>query len=89
MAHIYALPTILSNDAGWSDGMLELRCPVCRDPNQRTGSPRTKHGQDDYKAGWGGRGDLLVIPIEGECGHTWEICFGFHKGATVAFARTH
>jgi hypothetical protein len=43
---------------------------------------------DRYRAGWSGRGDLLVVPVEGECGHNWEVCFGFHKGETILFART-
>ncbi len=42
-------------------------------------------GGDDYEAGWGGRGDLTVLPFEGECGHRWALCFGFHKGMTAAF----
>lgn len=41
-----------------------------------------------YGDNWGGKGDLLVIPVEGECSHIWEICFGFHKGETICFART-
>ncbi len=89
MAQIYPLPTVLGTETEWPDGKQELRCPVCQDAYQRTGSPFTIHGMDDYKAGWGGRGDLLIIPVEGECGHAWELCLGFHKGMTVAFARTH
>ena len=28
---------------------------------------------------------LVVIPIKGECGSEWEICFGFHKGQIFKF----
>ena len=39
---------------------------------------------DHYKA-WEGRGHCIVIPIEGECGHVWNICIGFHKGQNFMF----
>jgi hypothetical protein len=64
-----------------------LVCPVCRNTNQHTGEPQTV-SIGDYEAGWGGRGSLLVVPVEGECGHLWEMCFGFHKRETFAFVRT-
>ncbi len=44
-------------------------------------------GRDNYEAGWGGRGDLVVVPVWGECEHRWELCFGAHKGETFCFVR--
>ena len=64
-----------------------LVCPGCGDTYQHTGSPQAV-STEDYGAGWGGRGPLLVVPVEGECGHSWEMCFGFHKGETFTFVRT-
>ncbi|HZY56315.1 MAG TPA: hypothetical protein VFE09_00800 [Rubrobacteraceae bacterium] len=61
--------------------------PVCGSTNQHTGEPQTV-SIGTYESGWGGRGSLLIGPVEGECGHLWEMCFGFHKGETFAFVRT-
>jgi hypothetical protein len=44
-------------------------------------------GKDSGQAGWNGRGDLYVLGFWGECGHEFEVCFGFHKGTTFAFSR--
>jgi hypothetical protein len=64
-----------------------LQCPFCDLEYVQFGRPYQIDGQDNYKAGWGGRGDLLVIPFYGECGSRWELCFGFHKGSTDSFLR--
>lgn len=74
----------------WGDTFsTKLRCPVCTYNYQHANEPH-RVAEDDYQSGWSGRGDLLIVPIEGECGHKWEICFGFHKGQTILFARlTH
>ncbi|MCD6293340.1 MAG: GIY-YIG nuclease family protein [Deltaproteobacteria bacterium] len=70
----------------WHDGLTEsIKCPECGSEYQHFGAPVIKTGNDNYEAGWPGRGDLLVIPISGECGSKWEICLGFHKGQTGAF----
>lgn len=63
-----------------------LVCPVCSGEYNHIGEPRKLMGNDSYDA-WQGRGDLLAIPFNGECGSDWEICFGFHKGNTNAFVR--
>ena len=68
------------------DGAAVL-CPCCGDYNQHVGDPHVIDGEDDYRAGWGGRGDLVLVPFWGECGSEWDICFGFHKGSTEAFVR--
>ena len=57
-----------------------LACPACGSTYQYTREPQSVSGR-------GGRGDLLVVPMEGECGHRWEMCFGSHEGETFAFVR--
>lgn len=75
-------------DNSWGDGVTcDIRCPVCGCEYQHCLTPQVVDGQDNYKADWGGRGDLTVIPVWGECGSKWEICFGFHKGITSTFVR--
>jgi hypothetical protein len=64
-----------------------LRCPVCADTYQHVETWQVVPGRDSYEAGWGGRGDLVVLPIWGECEHRWELCFGSHKGETFCFVR--
>jgi len=80
---------IVHDDGGWHGypWYKRLQCPLCRDTYQHTGHQQTILGNDNYEAGWEGRGDLLVVPLEGECGHLWEICLGFHKGETFVFVR--
>lgn len=68
-----------------SEGM--MLCPCCGFEYQHAGSPSRIDGKDDYAAGWGGRGDLVIVPFWGECGSEWDICFGFHKGYTANFVR--
>jgi hypothetical protein len=71
------------------EGAVLILCPVCGREAMDYAHPGTPVLIDrgDYQNGWGGRGRLIVIPFEGECGHTWEVCFGFHKGCTSLFAR--
>jgi hypothetical protein len=64
-----------------------LRCPVCSDSYQHVETWQVVPGRDNYEAGWGGRGDLVVLPVWGECEHRWELCFGSHKGETFCFVR--
>jgi hypothetical protein len=87
---LYPLERVIdSDDQSWgmSPAFKGLRCPVCGSSYQRTGEPEFIPGSDAYRAGWGGRGGLLIIPVRGECGHGWEMCFGFHKGETATFVR--
>lgn len=63
----------------------QLICPICGEDYHHLGEPHTVSGEDSYKA-WAGRGDRLVIPIEGECGHNWSINIGFHKGWNYIWA---
>lgn len=81
---------VLHPDQWWGDkDMSVLKCPVCEEIYHHLGEPVKESGKDGYEASWGGRGDLVIIPIEGECGCLWEICFGFHKGNIAAFTRVN
>lgn len=69
-------------------------CPVCGDDYIHFGETKVFERDDKvvlgdywYDVGWEGRGDLLVIPMWGECGSRWEICFGHYKGNTATFIR--
>jgi hypothetical protein len=83
----------LKLDANDGAGQVIL-CPICGfqynhgfDENGMA-SVLLFEGEDDYKAGWTGRGDLLVIQMTCEEEHQWEMCIGFHKGTMHAFARS-
>jgi len=85
-----ALSRAIDHDDSWAGrpGYKRLRCPVCSDTYQHvTNSWQHIPGHANYEAGWGGRGDLVIVALWGECGHTWEICFGSHKGETFCFVR--
>ena len=72
----------------WGDDVTcNIRCPICGFEYQHCLTPQVADSQDSYEAHWGGRGDLIVIPVWGECGSEWEMCFGFHKGVTGTFVR--
>lgn len=78
----------LSRETYWTDGTpTALRCPTCQFGYQRWGAPQVIKGNDHYEAGWVGQGDLLIVPMKGECGHNWELCIGFHKGISGIFVR--
>lgn len=64
-----------------------VKCPECDHDNVHFEAPSLIEGHDNYKAGWHGRGDLIAIPFWCENGHTWTLCFGFHKGNTTTFMR--
>jgi hypothetical protein len=64
-----------------------LKCPVCAETYQHAGMQQHIPGRDNYEAGWGGRGDLIIIPVWCELEHVWQLCFGQHKGATFVFVR--
>lgn len=69
-----------------ADGYL-IHCPYCDLEFNHTGTFRKELGKDDYQASWWGRGDLIVIPMQCENGHMWELCVGFHKGQLYMFGR--
>lgn len=64
-----------------------LHCPVCGDSNNHVGKIHTMKSNDDYSAGWSGRGGLTAIRMSGECGSQWEFCLGEHKGNVSVFTR--
>jgi hypothetical protein len=66
-----------------SDGA-QIQCPVCWEPYQHHAGTEQIDGKDAYKA-WGGRGDVVLVRFDGECGHRWSLRFGFHKGNIYVF----
>ncbi len=62
-------------------------CPCCGCDYSSAGKPYVIDGEDDYRAGWGGRGDLVIVPFSGECESEWDLCIGYHKGSTEIFVR--
>lgn len=64
-----------------------LACPICNFGYNHPGKPEVVAGNDNYDTKMGVRGDVIIIPFVGECGHNWELCIGFHKGNTFIFAR--
>ena len=82
------IESIRTERFGWGQtDVPTLLCPECGYYYNHFGNPKIIPGNDHYEANWGGRGDLLIIPIEGECGCNWEICFGFHKGSIAAYTQ--
>ena len=69
---------------GWSSGLpYQVLCPICRYDYVHMSDPITL-SSDSYTA-WHGRGDAIKIPFDGECGHRFALCFGYHKGQVFAF----
>jgi|TARA_R100001530_G_scaffold118890_1_gene86027 hypothetical protein len=63
----------------------QVMCPVCRFEYVHMSQIIERvRGKDNYEA-WEGRGDLIRIPFNCEEGHSWDLCFGEHKGMTFAF----
>jgi hypothetical protein len=91
MAHRVGMHKAIGNpefSCGPDDCFSGVRCPCCDDFYVSVnGDPSTVDGHDSYRAAWGGRGSLLVVPFIGECGSEFDICFGVHKGNTMAFVR--
>lgn len=81
-------PDLATSGGKYFAGNLDqLKCPICADLYQHTENPYTL-GSDDFAGTvWEGRGDVLAIPVWGECGVKWLLCLGFHKGFTAIFVR--
>jgi hypothetical protein len=62
-----------------------IKCPMCDFEYNHLSEVKQIPGKDNYEAPWPGRGDLLVITFWCEEGHTWELCFGQHKGQIYSF----
>lgn len=60
-----------------------IRCPVCGHNNSHTGD--AKFLSSDERKAWDGRGSCITIEFEGECGHEWNLCIGYHKGENFVF----
>ena len=75
---------IFKNQCEWNDNTETLICPVCGYDCIHYNEPILVDGKDSYEA-WGGRGDCLRIPMLGECGSKFDLCFGYHKGQTFFF----
>ena len=78
---------LISKGMDGHDGQRYLFCPICKGEYNHVHAPYLKDGGDNYEAKWNGRGDLVVIPMSGECCSEWEVCIGFHKGNSSIFAR--
>lgn len=66
---------------------IEYVCPICKFRLGSVGKIEIIEGHDNYKSGWSGKGDLVVIPVQSGCGSKWELCIGQHKGHLVKFHR--
>lgn len=76
---------IKTEQDSWGDILLsKINCPVCGYDFNHIAETEIRHGKDSYQA-WQGRGDLVKIFIEGECGHKWNLCLGSHKGQIFIF----
>ena len=60
---------------------LAMCCPICGGDYVGT-KAEPAHSED-----WLGRGGALVIPMNCESGHDFEIGIGFHKGQSWMFTR--
>jgi hypothetical protein len=81
---------VFSSETHWPDPALRrVVCPQCGDSYVHiTRDLQQIDGGDNYDAGWGGRGDLLLVPLRCAAGeHAFEICLAAHKGRTYSFVR--
>lgn len=85
----YSITNSIMNNNEWGNRAYDLSvcCPICKFDYSSITNIREVSGEDSYKASWEGRGELTILHFEGECGHEWELCFGFHKGKTIMFCR--
>lgn len=63
----------------------EMECPAC-------GFNYVHLGNSPEEGDWDGRGGAIRVPFWGECGHAWDLRFGFHKGnmyAAIENCREH
>ena len=74
-------------------GHTNLRCPKCGDDDSHVRGAFTRIGSDESEAAvYEGttvkgsteeRRSALVVVVDGECGHSWEIVFQQNKGITL------
>lgn len=65
----------------------QIKCPVCGFEYNHMYKVESEDSHDSYDASWWGRGDLLIMDMECEEGHFWQLCIGYHKGMNYIFAR--
>ena len=70
------------------DGELILGCPLCDFEYNHVEGVKTQKGNDNYDTDYGDifRGDAIIIKMECEEGHKYNIIFGEHKGYVYMFA---
>jgi len=54
----------------------DVFCPVCGDENAFPRAPYSL-GDDPYRSD-----RVVIIPFDGECGHSWDVRYEFHEGVT-------
>jgi hypothetical protein len=64
-----------------------IKCPKCNLTFNHIQEIKKIKGNDSYEAPWPGKGDLIVITFWCENIHTWELCFGEHKGQIFSFKK--
>ncbi len=57
-----------------------VTCPCCGDHWVHVGSVEKEPGRDNYESSSGLRGDCVVICFSGECGSSFVLRLGEHKG---------
>jgi hypothetical protein len=78
----------ISTEIYWNEDKKDkpsVVCPECGDDFVHFEQPHVIKSGNKQGVAWEGKGDLLVVPLWGECGAIFEICFGFHKGNTFSF----
>jgi len=76
-----AIPDNPNMDFG--DGMPNIKCPFCGYDNTHFGLPVDTAESDECNWNQG----FLVIPMQCELNHEWELCIGGHKGFVTLFVR--
>jgi hypothetical protein len=72
---------------GLAAGDIGIKCPICDFEYVHVATATNKVSVDGHTSVWVGTGGLFVVEFNGECGHKFELCFGFHKGNTAFFCR--
>ena len=65
------------------DNSIKVNCPVCGITTITFGRPDLIESCD-YKA-WKGQGSCIKISMGCSEGHTWDYCFGYHKGEIFTY----
>ena len=79
-------------------GKINLTCPVCRHDYSHIREVFSRLGSDEYEGGiYPGtpikgvtayRRSALVIALDGECGHRWNLIIQQHKGVNIVELET-